>query len=58
MKYMNTDLDVIDWYIKVLEDGVNTKDLCIEMVKTKNLNKAEIQARTLFFAIHEKDDFC
>ena len=39
MKYMNTDLDVIDWYIKVLEDGVNTKDLCIEMVKTKNLNK-------------------
>ena len=36
---MSTDLDVVDWYIKVLEDGVNTKDLCIEMVKTKNLNK-------------------
>ena len=32
-------MDIVDWYLKVFEDGINTKDLCIEMVKTKEINK-------------------
>ena len=35
----NLEFDVIDWYTRVMEDGVNTKDLCIEMVKIKESNR-------------------
>ena len=33
-------MDIVNWYLKVFEDGINTKDLCIEMVKTQELNKS------------------
>ena len=35
VKQQTLEFDIIDWYTRVLEDGVNTKDLCIEMVKIK-----------------------
>ena len=35
IKQQTFEFDIIDWYTRVLEDGVNTKDLCIEMVKIK-----------------------
>ena len=35
IKQQTNEFDIIDWYVRVLEDGVNTKDLCIEMAKVK-----------------------
>ena len=36
---MLQEFDVVEWYTKVLEDGVDTKNLCIEMSKTKEKNR-------------------
>ena len=38
-KVLRQNFDVVEWYTRVLEDGVDTKDLCIEMSKTKEINR-------------------
>ena len=38
-KVLRQEFDVVEWYTKVLEDGVDTKNLCIEMSKTKEINR-------------------
>ena len=39
IKRMEEEFDVVNWYTQFLNDGVDTKDLCKEMAKIKNLNK-------------------
>ena len=38
-KVLRQEFDVVEWYTRVLEDGVDTKNLCIEMSKTKEINR-------------------
>ena len=45
---------MIDWYIQVMEDGINAKDLCIELVKTKKLNKTLDKKIETLTAEHNK----
>ena len=36
---MEEEFDVVNWYTQFLNDGVDTKDLCKEMAKIKDLNR-------------------
>ena len=39
IKRMEEEFDVVNWYTQFLNDGVDTKDLCKEMAKIKDLNR-------------------